>query len=120
MSSVASPEVGLWAKLIGQQPASITRQAATQTLREEGAYDQGLFVVNQTIGRCDLALAEASGSGLCILADANVAMSSFRQVTNAFVGSPIRPNLLRLAYGAVYLAPVATRSGGYEILARYL
>jgi hypothetical protein len=116
--------VGTWERVIGQPPTSQLSQPRAGELLEEGPLDLGSLRFSASTNRIEWLLTDSKE--LSLLPDDFPVFGSFAETLNMFqlqVSSWLadsRPQLQRIAFGAILLERVKTREEGYIQLDRCL
>jgi hypothetical protein len=114
-----------WEDVLGAEPEQHTIQPKTKEHIYLGDYGKGILTLNVhpvriewQLGTPELAesvLTEVPTIGL--LEDV---VGSFESLMKKWLASPTCPSLNRIAFGALFLYPVANRAAGYRLISLYL
>lgn len=123
----ASPveDVGWWESLTGEPPEVEVVRPREGGKRIEGAFENGRLVMQVSPARIDLRVIpsperEATTAGFFTIGKFTEILAPFTQVTSRWLNLDSRPEIQRIAFGAVLLSPVDSRASGYRQLAGYL
>ena len=114
-----------WNDVIGSAPDERTLKPKIGGSRESGSFEGGRLILDVAVNRVDWLLVAiediaATSEAISTIGPFNSIIDKFVPLVDRWSKLATCPSLNRLAFGAVLLCPVETKSAGYRILSSYL
>ena len=115
--------INWWRDVVGEDPAKATRESRKGSLEQRGSWGDADLVLQVNPLRIDWLLVAPQGSEpsvLPVIGSFVDLLSPFREVVLRWLGLESCPGIVRLAFAASLLQPVASEEQGCRLLAPYL
>lgn len=114
-----------WNDVIGEDPDERTLKPRIRGSHESGSFEGGRLILEVAVNRVDWMLVAiediaATSEAISTIGPFNSILDKFVPLADRWSKLKTCPSLNRLAFGAVLLCPVESKSAGYRTLSSYL